>query len=434
MEFPLYQTLVYGVDSCFQGNLELECRLVSLFFFYASLFIGWRLIPRILHGLDGGTLLLTGSAVLASSYYLYWADAILIESLCLFLALSASLVFSSILNGGACVSKWLLLIVLSSLLALTKVTAYVGVFVPIYAVLFLSHIMQGNGATRVNLDLIVGTLCLIGINYFLLDWWVVSCDLIKLENPLASVWASENLTKWNFGTIEQRLSGKNWVHYFKGLGHFNVFFWSVSAIVGIANSFMSPKLLSINLKLLCISFFGPLVFFNLYKVHTYYDIANNWALLMFYVVNFVFLTREFKSNRAWQMFIQIVAVGMFVFFAGYRRFYYTGYEAKFCDRHLNKWSDLEEISGLAKPGVLVSFLEPALNSVYAYHLDRKIIMFSSEVDNSLVSTVMDRNTQENVVGVILHPDEFDNWDILDSLTSSNGWLSEVNYGGYRLYH
>ena len=87
MEFPLYQSIVYAVHCCFRGNLELECRVVSLLFFYASFVVGSRLLPVFLKGIERWLLYFIGAAVLASSYYLYWADAILIESTGLFLSL-----------------------------------------------------------------------------------------------------------------------------------------------------------------------------------------------------------------------------------------------------------------------------------------------------------------------------------------------------------
>lgn len=434
MEFPVYQTIVYFVHGCLQGNLEMECRLVSLFFFYGAFLIAWRLLPRIMTGVDQITLLLAGAAVLGSSYYLYWADAILIESLGLFLALCSALLYAFVLKPDWRSHHWLFLILISSILALLKVTIYVGIFVPIVIWLFLPFLFDKNVTHNHRIVVICGSLCMVVINYALLNFWVTTCDEIKTANPLAAPWASGNLIEWNFGSLEQRLIVGNWVHYFKGLGHFNMLFWLVSLAAFVYTSVVNSELRRVNLILLSIMFTGPIVFFNLYKVHTYYDVANNWALILMYVVNFAHLSGTVSKKYYWNLVIGGLALGMFVFFAGYRRFLHSGFDAKFVTRHANEWNMLSDLSGELKPGILVSFLEPPLNSVYSYHLKRKLIMFPANSSESLVSDVMNRNEQQDVVGVIVEPSSFENWSVLDSLTASRGWVSVANQGDYRIYH
>jgi hypothetical protein len=103
--------------------------------------------------------------------------------------------------------------------------------------------------------------------------WTQWADDIKAAGILTSRLTSQALTDWNFGTIAQRLDEGTW-HQFDR--------WTVPlGILGlVALVFIRPRLEWPGLRIwfLMTLIAGPLLFTNLYAVHSYYWIAISPAL------------------------------------------------------------------------------------------------------------------------------------------------------------
>ena len=426
MEFPLYQSIVYAVHQVFSGSLEVEARAISLFFFYASLFLIYRLL-RIVFSMPERIAKLGIVGILASSYYLFWADAILIENLGLFLAISASLCAYFFLSEQKGALWGILLLFLSTALILSKVTTYVGVFAPFFAIIFFQNSDWKNVLCRSNRRLVFMAIGMLAINYVAIRLWVDACDVIKNENPLARSWTSASLETWNFGTLKQRLSFDIWVHYFKGLGHYNPIFWIASAVMCCWNAWSNKGVWKVNCLLLLVMLSGPLVFFNLYKVHTYYDIPNNWALIILFTYNAIMLCESFRLYRRIRIVLSVLIVSAFVYFGGYRRFVYTGYDAKFIARHENKYEPLESFSESLGPGVVISFANK-LSSAYPYHMNRHFIIIPKNASPELMADILTRNSQETLIAVLYDPLDEPVFISMDSLAHDLGLEGFLSLG------
>jgi hypothetical protein len=127
----------------------------------------------------------------------------------------------------------------------------------------------------------VALLALIVVPLLLGGLWTIYADNVKAANPFTVGQTSAALTKWNFGTIPQRLNPATWELI---LGRVNELVlggqtYFVPFAIGfiwvplgfIASLWLKRRLFTI--AWLAGAFIGPLVFVNLYYIHDYYLIA-----------------------------------------------------------------------------------------------------------------------------------------------------------------
>jgi hypothetical protein len=103
--------------------------------------------------------------------------------------------------------------------------------------------------------------------------WVVYSDSIKLLNPLGALFTSDALTKWNFGTLNQRFSVQLWDAIVRALhdifGYYSVFIAIIACVAALKTR------LAVYVVAAGIGFLMPFFLFtNLHIVHNYYQYAN----------------------------------------------------------------------------------------------------------------------------------------------------------------
>ena len=108
--------------------------------------------------------------------------------------------------------------------------------------------------------------------------WTRYADSVKAANPFTAYQTSSKLTEWNFGTAAQRLEFKTWQTVF-GYSSAIIGFWPffiALLVFGLYVWSRRPELIGLSITLLI----GPLIFFNLYYRHSYYQCAIYPALVI----------------------------------------------------------------------------------------------------------------------------------------------------------
>ncbi len=273
MEFPVYQAVVAKLSQAANLPLEESGRMVSIFFFYATLPAVWLLLRRRLPGpLDP---LPAIAAMLVCPLYLFYSRVFMIESTALCLAAWFVVFFDRTLDrplGWALPAAW----ILGALGALTKVTTFAAFWIAC-ALLVLERIaarrrageplVRATGGALGVAALAAALPLLAGIA------WVVYSDQLKELNPYGHFITSGSLRPFNLGTLAQRLSFEWW----RALGYITSH--SVIALPGLAvlavGLWASPPAYR-RVALACLLCYpgGAVLFANLYYVHDYYSYAT----------------------------------------------------------------------------------------------------------------------------------------------------------------
>ncbi len=406
MEFPTYQAIVYWVHSVFGGNLEAEGRIVSLIFFYLSLFIIYRFLAKLnITSKNNIKLIITG--IILSNYYLYWGGVFLIETTALFFSVwySYILYINTIEKERVKITSWLFLLIIGLIGMLTKVTAFIPIAFTILVAIGL-HILSKNSFATTFKKLLIPCITFL-ICVVMQYWWVTYSDNIKLENPIAKQWASSEIRAWNFGTLQQRLTPAQWTHYFNGLGHYVSALYALVFLIAGYNSFRNKRILGFNIVLLAIFFSGPLLFFNLFKVHTYYSIATNLFFIIFMFFNILELRNTIADKLVAPKLklagVTFLILGIFALYS--YRIYNTGYKDKYYTSRPENNPYNEFIDYMTKHTDSDAYFVMCgnkLNSNLTYYMDRKSIDATIDyIDNrDIKDMLLKRNGTAHFNGII----------------------------------
>lgn len=322
MEVPIYQWLVARFSGLTDYPLDQTGRLVSFVFFLLAGFPLYGLFR--LAGVETRLACLPVMLFMLSPFYLFWSRTFMIESTALFF----SLVW---LASAVCALKrkhiaWdAVAVLLGCLAAATKVTTFLG-FLPVVGLLMVLFAWPDWSFPR-NLDALkrhlfrIGLLCLLPLGMALL--WVTFSDTIKAENPLAAAYLTSNCphhSEWNYGTIEQKLSGFVWGII---LGRF-------PELIGLPPLawLLLGMVLTVTLvhrrrwreTLFCLGAFliAPTLFTNLHFVHDYYANANGVFLLGAFAFALVGLLEDPRTRLAGTFFFLLTVLAAV---GGHRQFY-----------------------------------------------------------------------------------------------------------------
>lgn len=278
MEFPVYEWCVAKVSRVTGLPLDQSGRATSILFLLATL-------PAIcglagLAGLSRPGRLLVAAAVLSSPVYLFYGRTFMIES--------TALCFSTwfLLGIGRCVRdlswRWsLVAIVCGVLAALAKVTTFAVYCFPA-AGLALWLGWPHWQARKIAARRVWYALALCGlpvlISVVIGQKWVQHADAIKDANPFSGFLKSSEMTAWNWGTLDQRLSLSVWNEVWSNVRQF-VLSESAAVVVLIGATVAASGMRRFALASAAAFLAGPLLFTNLYFRHDYYYSANGLLLL-----------------------------------------------------------------------------------------------------------------------------------------------------------
>lgn len=274
LEFPLYQIVVGKLSAWLGADLMVTGRAVNLLFLLAGLPAVYLLAGTL--GLAPSRRLIVVAAVLCSPVHLFYARTFMIESsaLCFSLWFVYALVRCSRVERAG----WPPLAALFGVLAaLAKTTTFLIFLGPAVLAAWAWPATPPESARR-GFSRWFAPIFPVAIALALAYAWVRHSDLVKHSNPFTGFLTSTELAKWNWGTLEQRLSAEFWIELWRNVSAFVVAEIAlVPVLVGLLVA--PPALRRVTLVGIAAFFGGALLFSNLFHIHDYYYFANTSLLL-----------------------------------------------------------------------------------------------------------------------------------------------------------
>ncbi len=278
-EFPIYQAIVAFLSHLTGVEITAIGRMTSAAFLLASLVPIYSLFKSLNFQLN--TFLFSSFFLLSSPLYLYWSRTFMIESTAVFFGFC----FLSIL----CLAfkKWSSLLFLVALIcgilcALVKVTTFpsfaLAAGLAVIAIELKSSKRMSRGKMLAGMILIF---LMVFLCVFVAFLWTKHADGLKSLNPISAHLVSDSLSKWNYGTLDQRFTKTFWGSLVWGRVIPEAIGMQLCTIVILIGFIFARSYERIVLVCLLGLFLFPLLLFtNLHLVHRYYQYANSFWLIL----------------------------------------------------------------------------------------------------------------------------------------------------------
>jgi hypothetical protein len=199
--------------------------------------------------------------------------------------------------------------------------------------------------------------------------WVNYTDRWKELSILGERYSSKNLHEWNFGTIEARFNFENWLRFVKN----SSYTFLLALILLVCGLFTKSSITFWSFLLAGI--LGPIIFFNLYKVHNYYHYANTIYIL---------IALALFINKHENMFLFLSAFCFVLFFSIYKS-QYLDYQYEKVENPVLIGRECKKITDLDDNILVVG---DGWNSEIPYYSERKSICFTNETIDSIKQNSM----------------------------------------------
>lgn len=273
-EFPLFQYIV-ALTTKFSGLPLVDVGRGISFLFFAGIIPLVFSINKTL-GLDRSSSYIFSILIVTTPIYIYWSRAFMIETCALFFTVASIKLFIDIELSGPTLVKYALFFMALCAALLQKSTTALP-FVSL-CILFLIHKIYPS-FIRLQLRslkpmfpkmLIVFGALLITIG------WVAYTDSVKIQNQFGAELTSGALSKWNWGTINQRFDisfyyAVFWKRIFDAnLAHgIGLFFIFITLFKTVESKVRTALITSVLLGVAPV-----LLFANLHAVHDYYQMSS----------------------------------------------------------------------------------------------------------------------------------------------------------------
>jgi len=276
--------------------------LVSILFFYLSLLMIFLILRSL--SIEREYCYISIVLMLCCPTYIFWSRTFMIESLANFLSLTYLLFFIKFYkNRNISLFFWGALF--GGLAAAVKITTFIVATIPIIGILSYNWLNLLHGFLRKKSnDLSLNRFrnefkyaVLLVVPYLLGLIWTKFADFHKSLNPLARDFiTSTHLVQWNFGTWSQKFSIDCWekilIHdVIQGIGYPIIFV--IPFLVLITNSYYIWLVMLSLISYLS----GPIIFTNLYYIHSYYSYANNLFLVFAISLTIIALIKNNKMKK-----------------------------------------------------------------------------------------------------------------------------------------
>ncbi len=340
-EFPLYQWLAAKVAALSPIPLEQAGRLVGKFFYFAALWPIWSILGNL--KIPSRRRLIFLSLYLLSPMYLYWSRCFLIESTALFFGLAYLAAAGNLFNDRNRMLSLVSVAILGILAGIIKATSFA---VPLFAAglwaLWSWREKDGKKFPTLSAAKIVDIFFCFAIPLALTLAWTHFADAQKHLNPLSEFITSERLSKWNFGSFQQRISPATWNMFFRktihdSIGHRTTWIISVVFMLLLRKRWQLYLLGSFLFVL------APMIFTNLHIAHNYYWYAN--GVFLIFALG-ILIVAMLEAKKAWPILGMIFLISsLLLSIRQYRQFFYYH-------------QTVEEAAGLATDGALVGAMMP----------------------------------------------------------------------------
>lgn len=293
MEMPLYQAAVSWIAQTGLG-IDEAGRLLSLVFFQISAILLILILRRY-----AGTISCVVAGVLFqfSPFTLEWGAAHLMEFTAVAFSLAAVLgidwwlrdgrYWGLVLGGAAFVPAFLVK-------ATTAPVWCLFLIAPAYLMLRELGLARGliRGAIGVVVGVVPGLIAAVA--------WTRHADAIKAADPLTEFLTSSALREWNFGTLADRLDPDHWAMISDRISETITgppLLVGALAVIGLVLAGTLRERV-VFAGMFAVILGGPLVFFNLYYIHSYYLSATVAALCAVTGIGAGALARALTSRPA----------------------------------------------------------------------------------------------------------------------------------------
>jgi hypothetical protein len=318
-EFPLYQWLVASLTRLLSSPVETTGRFVSVVFYFLT-FIPLADILLSLR-FKRAQIIIPLALFAASPFYIFNSRCFMIESTALFFSVSyLALVFWLFRVRHL----WLVTLgvtVCGALAGVVKVTTFAPFLFAGVLVISLRFWQKykKDGFQFKNYCLMLA--CCIVLPVALTAVWTHFADTVKSQNPIAVQMTSKALATWNYGTLSQRFTLRNYFRFGRTLESFVGHFAALVIALMLAAVFCRRVL---PIVLVCLALYAGTieVFFNLHYVHAYYAYAN--AIFVVVAVGIVLgSVVELRGRRGW---LGVLAFALVLCFCGYNYFFGRFYQ------------------------------------------------------------------------------------------------------------
>jgi hypothetical protein len=301
-EFPIFQFFSSLPVRFFSIEPGVSGRLLATIFFLTSAVLIFLILDKT-HGLFVAKISMP--LFLLTSFSLQWSSAVLIDWLSVALVLGG--IYFCILHeekGKNFTLTLLFAMILLAAASLTKITTTIP-----WVISFVIYLLYKR-AKKINHYLTLITA--ISLTFVPTFMWNMFADDVKSQNPFTKWLQSDELTLWNFGTLNQRFVFSNWLTILGRIDELilgsTLFIFTITVV-----SLFLTKIDFSKLTFYClVSLLGPLIFFNLYLVHDYYLIAIYPAIIALLAI-FVSQVIELVQDRANSKIIGALLVGVIIF-------------------------------------------------------------------------------------------------------------------------
>ncbi len=362
MEFPLYQWTVAMVSRTTDLSIIKSGRLVSIICFYLCLPALWLLLAG--WRVPVGWRWLVLAMVLTCPFYIFYARAVLIETMALMFALWFWVAFERAVAGRN--TGWLILAVMAGMGAgLTKVTTFLLYLIP-PAAWAVARLWREGARWRSECGWMAGA---VALPFAAAIGWVWYSDAIKARNPLADFLLSGNLREFNLGTWAMRLDPQVWGMQWRVVRDELTWLPVLGILAGLIVLVKRRR----REVLLCVgSFVAALMIFPLlYALHAYYFMANTMFLLLAMGLILVGLAETVR----WRW----LAAGLAIVVATGQAGYYVAYHWPM-QRGLSAGGDglSESLRALTRPDEVIIITGQDWNSMTPFYARRRAMMLRAD--------------------------------------------------------
>ncbi|MBC8126645.1 MAG: glycosyltransferase family 39 protein [Gloeobacteraceae cyanobacterium ES-bin-144] len=338
MELPIYQWITARWYNLSNMTLDSCGKFISVIAWLACLIPVWILLKTL--RFNTTQILFSLVLLLASPLYLFWSNAFLIETTGTLLG--AWMVACAVRGHDRRSALWLAAAFGFSITAiLCKATTWAmaagmgGLLLvfrdgwPQWKSLFKKDPEKNPNESprpRAAIILVIASLSLL-LPIIAGKLWLNHGDTIKSANPFARVIIMANSagqTKWNYGTLEQKLNPATWHQIWRHITDqllvpFPLIGPFLMPLILIAGAIASPRRIPLILIFLAGFASGPIIFTNLYYEHSYYWCANGiWLLLA--VGSALAGIWECRAEKLWPQITAVVLVSI-VAISGFARWH-----------------------------------------------------------------------------------------------------------------
>lgn len=274
-EFPIYQLIVAYISKFSGLSLDFTGRVTSYVFLLLCLIPVRSLIKRI--EIPDHSFVFFIVILFSMPVYVYWGRSFMIETTALFFAVASIKYFLDFWLHKRSFVSIVLFCFFSTLALLQKSTTELPIL-GLLSIVFLISELRRTGSVRAAI--LSRTMIRTGI-YVLIPVvigfaWVVYSDQVKLLNPLGGYLTSAALSKWNWGTLPQRIAPDLWVKVVwrrifvsNGASVLGLFILAVPFLVSV-----EFRIRAILVSAIAFCIVPLLMFPNLHFIHDYYQTSS----------------------------------------------------------------------------------------------------------------------------------------------------------------